>query len=91
MFYRKIKQYRAERGQSPYVNTMSNAASLQAMLKQKKSASGSAAPATTDNRQDYYGEKIHSVQDYRHWLRRQVKWNREHLGADYQPIRGVKI
>ena len=98
-FYDKIRKYRAERGQSPYVNTMSGTTSVLSALKSRAGGSGGVTgtattsgttPLPTDtSRADFYGEKIRSVQDYRHWLRRQQKWNREHLGPDAQPIRGL--
>jgi hypothetical protein len=41
------------------------------------------------NRQDFYGESIKSISDYRNWLRKERKLTREHLGPDIKPIRGV--
>eukprot|EP00158_Paraphelidium_tribonemae_P006650 Partr_v1_DN27918_c0_g1_i1_m11377 putative Component of the PAM complex, a complex required for the translocation of transit peptide-containing proteins from the inner membrane into the mitochondrial matrix in an ATP-dependent manner len=64
-FYSRIAAYRAERGQSPYIQNAEN------VLKFKKRNSDMAL------RQDFYGEKIRSVQDYRHWLRRQKKLVKE--------------
>ena len=88
IFYAKVKTYRAERGQSPYVNTMSGTSNLLKSMV-KKPAGGNAPRDANAIRQDFYGEKIRSVQDYRHWLRRQRALTKEHLGTEAPPIRGV--
>jgi import inner membrane translocase subunit TIM23 len=78
IFFDKIKHYRAERGQSPYMpgNTANN---MMGVLR---------GQSRDNTRQDFYGERIKSVQDYRHWLRRQRALNKEHLGLESPPIRG---
>jgi import inner membrane translocase subunit TIM23 len=77
IFFSKIQHYRAERGNSPYVRQMSNARNLLQFDQRSK------------NRQDFYGESIKSISDYRNWLRKERKLTREHLGPDIKPIRGV--
>lgn len=79
VFYAKVKRYRAERGQSPYLNTMSgtNNAIKSVISKADKKTAAMAA-----NRQDFYGEKIKSITEYRHWLRKQINLTREQFGKD---------
>ncbi len=86
VFFRKINHYRAERGQSPYTSTITGTGTvLKSVIKQDKNVSGK----WRENTQDFYGERIQSVQDYRQWLRKQVKWNRQHLGKNAPSIRGI--
>ena len=80
-FFARVKAYRAERGQSPYLNTMSSTNNL------VRSALGKEKGASL--KQDFYGEKIRTVGDYRDWLRRQRALTKEYLGPECPPIRGV--
>lgn len=78
VFFDKIKLNRAERGRSPYVySTESGSSAIKSVMltQQKNSNAGSASGG--GNREDFYGEKIKSVGDYRRWLRRQRKSDRD--------------
>ncbi|KAI3639548.1 hypothetical protein MIR68_002242 [Amoeboaphelidium protococcarum] len=89
-FFGRIKTYRAERAQSPYLTTMEGTTNvLKSGLKNIKSGKD----ATTSERMaaDYYGERVSSVSGYRQWLRQHHKWNKEHLGEQAAKIRGVKL
>ena len=76
-FFARVKAYRAERGQSPYLNTMSSTNNL------VRSALGKEKGASL--KQDFYGEKIRTVGDYRDWLRRQRALTKEYLAPSARP------
>jgi mitochondrial import inner membrane translocase subunit TIM23 len=91
-FYTRIKTYRADRPQLNYVpgflRTSSRLSAALSRNPEKKKAAQELA--NVNAAQDYYGEKIKSVVDYRDWLRRQRLWIRQQFGPNHKPIRGVK-
>lgn len=88
-FYARIERYRAERGQSPYAPGQTANKLVSGLLKaQKGSADQPAAAAAL--RQDFYGERVKSVGDYRQWLRRQRALVKEQLGPDAPLIKVTK-
>jgi import inner membrane translocase subunit TIM23 len=89
LFYAKVKAYRAERGQSPYVNTLAGTGRMLTRLT-KGSVKGGEEANAQRWRMDFYGEKVKSVGEYRQWLRRQIQMRREQ-GDESALVRGVKV
>jgi hypothetical protein len=87
-FYDRIAQNRAQQQQSPYVSGFTNLVEKTSRRLRNKSESRSplslipGAGGMASNPAlagvDFYGEKIRSVSDYRIWLRRQRKLDKEH-------------
>lgn len=89
IFHGKIAAYRSQRGQSPYANTMAGTGRFLGRLMPGKSSLKSVDDVVL--KQDFYGEKVKSAQDYRRWLRLHTQLNRDVLGPEAARIRGVII
>ena len=72
-FYNSVAKNRAERGQSPYIQTLGRSPLRAAKSSSSNNSSSASASGSDSMATDYYGERVKSLSDYRQWLRRQHK------------------